>query len=109
MASGVTALAYETVTGAAGKLPLLAPMSGVAGCMAPQVAAHFLQRPQGGRGICSVASGRALAEVVVLGGGVVGSNAADVAIAWAPMSPSPHAARRPSAACHSVLASVSVL
>ena len=51
MASGVTALAYETVTDAAGKLPLLAPMSRVAGCMAPQVAAHFLQRPQGGRGI----------------------------------------------------------
>jgi alanine dehydrogenase len=81
MASGVTALAYETVTGAAGKLPLLAPMSGVAGCMAPQVAAHFLQRPQGGRGILlGRIGGVPSAEVVVLGGGVVGSNAADVAI-----------------------------
>ena len=81
MASGVTALAYETVTDAAGKLPLLAPMSKVAGRMAPQVAAHFLQRPQGGRGILlggieAVPS----ADVVILGGGVVGSNAAEMAI-----------------------------
>ena len=81
IASGVTALAYETVTDAAGKLPLLAPMSEVAGRMAPQVAAHFLQRPQGGRGILlggieNVPSAR----VVVLGGGVVGSSAAEMAI-----------------------------
>jgi len=81
MASGVTALAYETVTDAAGKLPLLAPMSGVAGYMAPQVAAHFLQRPQGGRGILfGRIEGVPSAEVVVLGGGVVGSNAAEMAI-----------------------------
>ena len=81
MDSGVTALAYETVTDAAGKLPLLAPMSGVAGCMAPQVAAHFLQRPQGGRGILlGRIEGVPSAEVVVLGGGVVGSNAAEMAI-----------------------------
>lgn len=81
MASGVTALAYETVTDAAGKLPLLAPMSKVAGRMAPQVAAHFLQSPQGGRGILlGSIEGAPSAEVLVLGGGVVGSNAAEMAI-----------------------------
>ena len=81
MASGVTAIAYETVTDTAGKLPLLAPMSTVAGHMAPQVAAHQLQRPQGGRGILlSRIEGVPSAEVLVLGGGVVGSNAAEMAI-----------------------------
>ena len=81
MASGVTALAYETVTDAAGKLPLLAPMSRVAGRMAPQVAAHLLQRPQGGRGILlGRIEGVPSAEVAVLGGGVVGTNAAEMAI-----------------------------
>ena len=81
MASGVTALAYETVTDTAGKLPLLAPMSRVAGRMAAQVAAHFLERPQGGLGILlSRIEGVPSAEVVVLGGGVVGSNAAEIAI-----------------------------
>ncbi|QWG12094.1 alanine dehydrogenase [Bradyrhizobium sediminis] len=81
MASGVTALAYETVTDAAGKLPLLAPMSRVAGRMAPQVAAHFLQRPQGGRGILlGGIDGLPPASILVLGGGVVGSNAAEMAI-----------------------------
>src|SRR5512138_3632435 len=81
MASGVTALAYETVTDTAGKLPLLAPMSRVAGSMAPQVAAHFLQRPQGGRGILlGRIEGLPAAEVVILGGGVVGSSAAEMAI-----------------------------
>ena len=80
MASGVTALAYETVTDAAGRLPLLAPMSRVAGSMAPQVAAHFLQRPQGGRGILlGRIEGLPAAEVVILGGGVVGSSAAEMA------------------------------
>ena len=82
MASGVTAIAYETVTDAAGKLPLLAPMSRVAGRMAAQVAAHFLERPQGGRGILlGGIDGVPAAEVVVLGGGVVGSNAVDIALA----------------------------
>jgi alanine dehydrogenase len=82
MASGVTAIAYETVTNAVGKLPLLAPMSRVAGRMAAQVAAHFLERPQGGRGILlGGIDGVPAAEVVVLGGGVVGSNAADIALA----------------------------
>jgi alanine dehydrogenase len=81
LASGVTALAYETVTDAAGKLPLLAPMSAVAGRMAPQVAAHFLQRPQGGRGILlGRIEGVPSAEVAVLGGGVVGTNAAEMAL-----------------------------
>lgn len=81
MASGVTALAYETVTDTAGRLPLLAPMSRVAGSMAPQVAAHFLQRPQGGRGILlGRMEGLPAAEVTILGGGVVGRNAAEMAI-----------------------------
>jgi alanine dehydrogenase len=81
MASGVTAIAYETVTDAAGRLPLLAPMSKVAGRMAPQVAAHFLQRPQGGRGILLGRSeGAPSAEVVILGGGVVGTSAAEMAV-----------------------------
>jgi alanine dehydrogenase len=81
MASGVTAIAYETVTDATGKLPLLAPMSAVAGRMAPQIAGHFLQRPQGGRGILlGRIEGVAPAEVVILGGGVVGTHAAEMAI-----------------------------
>lgn len=80
-ASGVTAIAYETVTDAAGKLPLLAPMSKIAGRMAVQVAAHLLERPQGGRGILlGGIDGVPAAEVVVLGGGVVGSNAMHVAL-----------------------------
>ena len=81
MASGVTAIAYETVTDAAGRLPLLAPMSKVAGRMAPQVAAHFLERPHGGRGVLlGGIDGVSPAEVVVLGGGVVGSHAATIAL-----------------------------
>jgi alanine dehydrogenase len=81
MASGVTAIAYETVTDAADKLPLLAPMSRVAGRMTAQVAAHFLERPQGGRGILlGGINGVPAAEVVILGGGVVGSSAAEVAL-----------------------------
>lgn len=81
VASGVTAIAYETVTDAAGKLPLLAPMSQVAGRMAAQVAAHFLERPHGGRGILlGGVEGVAPGKVVILGGGVVGLNAAAVAI-----------------------------
>ncbi len=81
LASGVTAIAYETVSDAAGKLPLLAPMSIVAGRMAPQVAAYFLQRPQGGHGILlGRIDGVPSAEVVVLGGGVVGTNAVEMAI-----------------------------
>jgi alanine dehydrogenase len=81
MAAGITAIAYETVTDRFGKLPLLAPMSAVAGRMAAQVAAHFLERPQGGRGVLlSRIEGAPSAEVVILGGGVVGSNAAEIAL-----------------------------
>jgi alanine dehydrogenase len=78
--SGVIAIAYETVTSPTGGLPLLAPMSEVAGRMAVQVAAHYLERPSGGRGVLiSGAAGIAPARVVVLGAGVVGSNAARIA------------------------------
>jgi len=79
--SGVTAIAYETVTDSEGKLPLLAPMSLVAGRMAPQVAAHFLERPHGGRGILlGGVEGAPSAQVLILGGGVAGSSAAEVAV-----------------------------
>jgi len=81
LASGVTAIGYETVTDAAGKLPLLTPMSIVAGRMAPQAAAHWLERPQGGRGILlGGVDGVPPADVLILGGGTVGSHAAEVAI-----------------------------
>lgn len=81
VASGAIAIAYETVTSPQGGLPLLAPMSEVAGRMAIQVAAHFLSRPQGARGtLLSGATGVKRARVLVLGSGVVGSNAARVAV-----------------------------
>jgi alanine dehydrogenase len=81
MAAGCTAIAYETVTDPAGRLPLLAPMSEVAGRMAVQVGAHCLEREQGGRGLLlGGVPGVAAAEVVVLGGGVVGTNAARMAM-----------------------------
>ena len=80
LASGVTAIAYETVTDARGSLPLLAPMSEVAGRMAVQVGAHCLEREQGGAGILlGGVPGVAPAKVVVLGGGVAGTNAARMA------------------------------
>lgn len=80
VASGVVAIAYETVTAENGSLPLLAPMSEVAGRMAIQVAAHFLEKPHGGRGVLmSGATGVAPARVAVLGAGVVGLNATLVA------------------------------
>lgn len=80
IASGVTAIAYETVTDAQGKLPLLTPMSEVAGRMAAQVGAHYLERPQSGRGVLlGGVSGVEPAKVVVIGVGVVGSNAALIA------------------------------
>jgi alanine dehydrogenase len=82
LASGAAAIAYETVTSPEGGLPLLAPMSEVAGRMAVQVAAHYLERPSGGRGVLIAgATGVAPARVVVLGAGVVGSNAARIAAA----------------------------
>ncbi len=78
--SGVTAIAYETVTDAAGTLPLLAPMSEVAGRLAPQVGAWALQKANGGRGVLmGGVPGVGPAEVVVIGGGVVGTQAARIA------------------------------
>jgi alanine dehydrogenase len=79
--SGVTAIAYETVTDARGGLPLLAPMSEVAGRLAPQVGAWTLQKANGGRGVLlGGVPGVLPANVVVIGGGVVGTAAARVAI-----------------------------
>jgi alanine dehydrogenase len=79
--SGATCIAYETVTDARGALPLLAPMSEVAGRMAVQVGAHCLEREQGGAGILlGGVPGVAPAKVVVLGGGVSGTNAARMAV-----------------------------
>jgi alanine dehydrogenase len=78
--SGITAIAYETLRDPRGGLPLLTPMSEVAGRMSIQEGAKYLERPQEGRGILlSGVPGVAPAEVVILGGGVVGSNAAKVA------------------------------
>jgi len=81
LASGTTAIAYETVQLPDGSLPLLAPMSEVAGRMAPQAGAHFLERAQGGRGVLmGGVSGVYAAKVVVLGAGVSGMNAAAIAL-----------------------------
>ncbi len=78
--SGVTAIAYETVTDSQGGLPLLAPMSEVAGKLAPQVGAWTLQKANGGRGVLmGGVPGVGPARVVVIGGGVVGTHAARVA------------------------------
>ncbi len=78
--SGVTAIAYETVTDSAGGLPLLAPMSEVAGRLSPQVGSWALQKANGGRGVLmGGVPGVGPAEVVVIGGGVVGTQAARVA------------------------------
>ena len=80
LASGITAIAYETLRDAQGRLPLLTPMSEVAGRMSIQEGAKSLERPQEGRGILLAGvPGVAPAEVAVLGGGIVGSNAAKVA------------------------------
>jgi alanine dehydrogenase len=80
VASGATGVAYETVEGSSGHLPLLAPMSEIAGRLAGQVVAHHLTAPAGGRGVLAGgAPGVAPARVLVLGGGVVGVHAARVA------------------------------
>jgi alanine dehydrogenase len=79
--TGATCIAYETVTDALGSLPLLAPMSEVAGKIATQAGAFFLERPLGGRGILlGGVPGVAAANVLVIGGGAVGFNAATIAI-----------------------------
>jgi alanine dehydrogenase len=79
--SGATCIAYETVEDAHGRLPLLAPMSEVAGKIATQAGAFMLERPLGGRGVLlGGVPGVAAATVMVIGGGVVGMNAAFIAI-----------------------------
>jgi alanine dehydrogenase len=81
MAAGTTAVAYETVQLPSGALPLLAPMSEVAGRLAPQVGAYSLMKPSGGRGVLpGGVPGVAPARVVVIGGGVAGLNAAQIAV-----------------------------
>ena len=81
MDSGATCVAYETVEDAEGRLPLLAPMSEVAGKIATQAGAFMLEKPLGGRGILlGGVPGVAAATVLVIGGGVVGMNAAFIAI-----------------------------
>ncbi len=81
LGSGITSIAYETVQAPDGSLPLLAPMSEVAGRMAPQVGAHYLQADAGGRGVLmGGVSGVYAAKVVVLGAGVSGMNAAAIAL-----------------------------
>ncbi|GIW07580.1 MAG: alanine dehydrogenase [Dehalococcoidia bacterium] len=81
LASGVTAIAYETVQTADGRLPLLTPMSEIAGRMSVQVGAHYLERMNGGRGkLLGGVPGVRPADVVIVGAGVVGSNAAQIAL-----------------------------
>jgi alanine dehydrogenase len=81
MKSGCVAIAYETVTDSRGRLPLLTPMSEVAGRMAVHAGAHFLEKIHGGRGVLlSGVPGVPSGKIVILGGGVVGSNAATIAI-----------------------------
>src|SRR4029077_11403438 len=79
--SGVTAVAYETVETERGALPLLAPMSEVAGRLASQAGAYFLEKPLGGRGrLLGGVPGVAPGRVVIIGGGIVGYNAAIMAL-----------------------------
>jgi alanine dehydrogenase len=79
--AGTTGIAYETVQTSNGQLPLLIPMSEVAGRMATQVGATYLQKNHGGRGVLiSGVTGVAPANVVILGGGIVGTNAARIAV-----------------------------
>ncbi|HEX7732770.1 MAG TPA: alanine dehydrogenase [Rhodanobacter sp.] len=79
--SGAICVAYETVTAPNGTLPLLTPMSEVAGRLAPQVGAHSLEKAQGGRGVLlGGVPGVPAAEVVILGGGVSGTHAATIAV-----------------------------
>ncbi|MGO9420966.1 alanine dehydrogenase [Roseiarcus sp.] len=81
IASGAVCIAYETVTDAHGHLPLLTPMSEVAGRLGPQVGAHALEKAQGGRGVLlGGVPGVAAANVVILGGGVSGTHAATIAV-----------------------------
>jgi alanine dehydrogenase len=79
--SGATCVAYETVEDSGGRLPLLAPMSEIAGKIATQAGAFMLEKPLGGRGLLlGGVPGVAAGKVMVIGGGVVGQNAADIAV-----------------------------
>ena len=81
VAHKVTSIAYETVQLPSGLLPLLYPMSEVAGCLAPQVGAYSLMKAQGGRGVLMGGiGGVANAKVVIIGAGVAGQNAANIAL-----------------------------
>lgn len=81
LASGASCIAYETLLDSHGRLPLLAPMSEIAGRMAVQAGAHHLEMAQGGKGVLlGGIPGVAPAEVLILGGGVVGANAATMAV-----------------------------
>ena len=96
--SGITAIAYETLRDPRGGLPLLTPMSEVAGRMSIQEGAKYLERPQEGRGILlSGVPGVAPAEIAILGGGIVGSNAAKVAAGLGRHGPDPRHQPRPAA------------
>src|SRR5258708_27470631 len=79
--SGAVCIAYETVTASTGGLPLLAPMSEVAGRLAPQVGAHSLEKASGGRGVLlGGVPGAPAAHVGIIGGGVSGTHAATIAL-----------------------------
>ena len=81
LAAGTTAIAYETVQLPSGLLPLLYPMSEVAGCLAPQVGAHSMMKPEGGIGVLmGGVGGVANAKVIILGAGTAGQNAANIAL-----------------------------
>ena len=83
MDSGIAAVAYETVETGRGQLPLLAPMSEVAGRLAAQAGAYFLEKPLGGRGLLlGGVAGVAPGHVVIIGGGIVGYNAAVIALGF---------------------------
>ena len=102
LASGATCIAYETVTSPHGGLPLLTPMSEVAGRLAPQVGAHALEKAQGGRGVLlGGVPGVPAADVVILGGGVSGTHATTIAVGMGAnvtvVDRSPEALRRLSA------------
>jgi alanine dehydrogenase len=79
--TGATCIGYETVQTGNGQLPLLTPMSEIAGRMAPQIGASLLEKPHGGRGILlGGVPGVSRGEVIIIGGGIVGTNAAKVAL-----------------------------
>lgn len=80
-ATGATCVAYETVQLDNGSLPLLTPMSEIAGRLAPQIGANFLEKPHGGRGVLlGGVPGVEPGEVIIIGGGIVGTNAAKIAL-----------------------------